>query len=73
MLGDLPSPIMEEPSQMGTAPTSPQTPRPHPSAERSLEAKAARHLAQALHHSRFSFVIIIIIIIITQYLANIFS
>ena len=52
LLGDLPSPIPEEPSHMGTPPTSPQTPRPHPTAERSLEAKAARHLAAALHHSR---------------------
>ena len=52
LLGDLPSPIPEEPSHMGTGPTSPQTPRPHPSAERSLEAKAARHLAAALHQSR---------------------
>lgn len=52
MLGDLPSPIPEEPSHQGTLPpTSPQTPQPHPSAERSLEAKAARRLAQALQHS----------------------
>ena len=36
---------------MGTAPASPQTPRPHPSAERSLEAKAGPHLAAALHQS----------------------
>ncbi|KAL3135077.1 hypothetical protein ABBQ32_008022 [Trebouxia sp. C0010 RCD-2024] len=49
LLGDLPSPIPEEPSHMGTAPASPQTPRPHPSAERSLEAKAGPHLAAALH------------------------
>ena len=52
MLGDLPSPIPEEPSHQGTLPpTSPQTPQPHPSAERSLEAKTARRLAQALQHS----------------------
>ncbi|DBA78684.1 hypothetical protein WJX77_001730 [Trebouxia sp. C0004] len=50
MLGDLPSPILEEPSQMGTAPTSPQTPHPRLSPGKSLEGKAARHLAQALHH-----------------------
>ena len=52
MLGDLPSPILEEPSQLGTAPTSPQTPHPRPSPGKSLEGKAARHLAQALHHSK---------------------
>ena len=52
LLGDLPSPIPEEPSHLGTAPASPQTPRPHPSAERSLETKAAPFLAAALHQSR---------------------
>ena len=52
LLGDLPSPIPEEPSHMGTTPASPQTPRPHPSAELSLEAKAAPFLAAALHQSR---------------------
>lgn len=39
---------------MGTAPASPQTPRPHPSAERSLEAKAGPYLAAALHQSALS-------------------
>ena len=54
LLGDLPSPIPEEPSHLGTAPASPQTPRPHPSAERSLETKAAPFLAAALHQSRLT-------------------
>ena len=49
MLGELPSPIMEEPlTQRGIAPASPRTPRAHPSADRSLEAKATKQAAAAL-------------------------
>ena len=49
MLGELPSPIMEEPmSQRGTAPTSPHSLRPHPLAQHSTETKAARQAAAAL-------------------------
>ena len=49
MLGELPSPIMEEPmSQRGTAPNTPHTLRPHPPAQHSIEAKAARQAAVAL-------------------------